>query len=87
LIGRKTRAIGKARIRRTEGHVENLLPAVGEATEHRVALPRRDMPTFMVKLRSADGNLARLMEFIVLTGVRASKASGAQWVKSIRRQR
>ena len=64
---------------RWEGHLENLLPAVSEATEHRPSLPWRDMPVFVGKLRAVDGNLARLMEFIVLTGVRAGEGSGAVW--------
>ncbi|SAK77780.1 phage integrase [Caballeronia arationis] len=64
---------------RWSGHLENLMPAVGEAIEHRAALAWREMPGFMAKLRAVDGNLARLMEFLVLTGVRAGEASGGVW--------
>ncbi|SAL24994.1 phage integrase [Caballeronia terrestris] len=64
---------------RLAGHLENLLPAVDQATEHRPALPWREMPAFMVKLRVESGNLARLMEWLVLTGTRAGEGSGATW--------
>jgi integrase len=64
---------------RWKGHLENLLPAVNDDPKHRASLPWQEMPEFVAKLRAESGTLARLMELIVLTGVRAGEASGVVW--------
>jgi len=66
---------------RWKGHLENLLPApnkVAKVVGH-AAVPWRDMPTFMQRLRNADGTGARALEFVVLTAARSGEVRGATW--------
>lgn len=43
------------------------------------ALPYREAPAFMVRLREAQGTVARCLEFAVLTAARTAEALGATW--------
>jgi integrase len=43
------------------------------------ALPYRDAPALMHRLRAAPGTAARCLEFAVLTAARTSEALGARW--------
>lgn len=43
------------------------------------ALPYREAPAFMARLRAAPGTAARTLEFAVLTAARTSEALGARW--------
>jgi integrase len=45
----------------------------------REAMPYADIPAFLADLRAQPGPLARALELIVLSGVRASEALGATW--------
>ena len=64
---------------RFTGHLENLLPKVQEKTANRPALDYRAIHAFMKALRADSGDVARAMEFIILTGARTSEATGATW--------
>ncbi|NUY01551.1 tyrosine-type recombinase/integrase [Paraburkholderia youngii] len=64
---------------RFDAHLENLLPKLKERTTHRAALDWRDMPAFMTKLRGVSGDVARCVEFAVLSGARSGEATGAVW--------
>ncbi|AXE96124.1 tyrosine-type recombinase/integrase [Paraburkholderia terricola] len=64
---------------RFTGHLENLLPKVQEKTQNRPALDYREIHGFMKALRAEAGNVARAMEYVVLTGARSSEATGATW--------
>ncbi len=43
------------------------------------ALPYKEGPAFMARLRAAPGTAARTLEFAVLTAARTSEALGARW--------
>jgi integrase len=63
------------------GHLDHLLPkrsAVAPAGNH-AALPYRDLPTFMARLRQRDGFSARALEFTILTAARTGETIGATW--------
>ena len=65
---------------RWTGHLKELLPAKTKvaAVEHHSALPYRDLPAFMLKLRAKDGVSARALEFTILCAARTGEAIGAQ---------
>ena len=54
------------------------LPPVPDA-EHLAALPYKDLPAFMERLREAPGVGARCLEFLILTCLRAETAVEAVW--------
>jgi integrase len=66
---------------RWKGHLDNLLapPAKIAKVEHFAALPWRDMPAFMQRLRAAQGMGARALEFATLTAARSGEVRGATW--------
>jgi integrase len=66
---------------RWRGHLESLLakPSRIAKVEHHKALPYRELPDFMVQLRTHEGITAAALEFIILTCVRAGEALGATW--------
>ncbi|OLL29504.1 hypothetical protein BTH42_22500 [Burkholderia sp. SRS-W-2-2016] len=64
---------------RFDGHLENLLSKMKERTSHRASIDWREMPDFAKKLRAVEGSVARLVEFLMLTGARAEEGSGATW--------
>jgi integrase len=47
--------------------------------EHFAALPYRELPTFMAKLREREGVAARALEFTILTAARTAETIGARW--------
>jgi integrase len=63
------------------GHLEHLLPRPGKLhqVEHFEALPVRDAPAFMARLRKIDDVAARALEWTMLTGVRREAARDARW--------
>lgn len=79
-IARGHRAPGTNPARWT-GHLDQVLPAVKEIAKpvHHAALPYRDLPAFMVKLRQQPGIAARALEFAVLTAARSGEALDAVW--------
>ena len=64
---------------RFDGHLENLLSRMNERTSHRASIDWREMPEFAAKLRAVPGSVARLVEWLMLTGVRSNEGSGATW--------
>jgi integrase len=66
---------------RWNGHLEYLLAAPRKRqVKHLAAMPWRDVPTFMGKLRAIDDDVAaRAFEFLVLTAGRTGEVCGATW--------
>ena len=66
---------------RWKGHLDNLLPATSKIRKVRnhPALPYRQLPNFMSKLRERDGAAAAALEFQILTAVRPGNAVRAKW--------
>jgi integrase len=65
---------------RWQGHLKHLLakPRNGH-DKHHAALPWREVPAFMAKLRAVDGTIARALEFAILTAARRQEVRGATW--------
>ena len=63
------------------GHLDQLLPSKSQVApvEHHPALPYRQLPVFMKKLRKRDGVSARALEFTILTIARTGDTIGAKW--------
>jgi integrase len=62
------------------GHLSHLLPKRQTLSRgHHAAMPYRDVPAFMARLRETDSVTALALEFIVVTAVRAGEALGARW--------
>ncbi|WP_267461344.1 site-specific integrase [Aureimonas sp. SA4125] len=57
------------------------LPKQGDRKSHHSALPYKEVPDFVTRLRSSgDAELSRLaFEFLILTAARTSEALGARW--------
>ncbi|MFT4275697.1 MAG: tyrosine-type recombinase/integrase [Rhodopseudomonas sp.] len=72
---------------RWKGHLDNLLPATSKVRKVRnhPALPYRQLPDFMRKLRERDGAAAAALEFQILTAVRPGNAVAAKWDQIDRR--
>jgi integrase len=68
---------------RWTGHLKELLPSKTKvaAVEHHNALPYRDLPAFMLKLRAKGGVSARALEFTILSAARTGEAIGAKWAE------
>ena len=66
---------------RWKGHLDHLLPARSQVApvEHHAALPYRDLPGFMAKLRKRDGISARALEYTILTIARTGDTIGGKW--------
>jgi integrase len=66
---------------RWRGHLANLLPRRSKVApvRHHAAMPWRDVPGFMGRLRRARGLGARALEWTILTAVRTGEAIGARW--------
>ena len=66
---------------RWKGHLDKLLPAPGKVGNfgHHPALPYTQMGEFMVNLRKAEGQAARVLEFTILTAVRSGESRGTRW--------
>jgi integrase len=65
---------------RWSGHLEYLLSKPAKRTvEHHPAMPWRELPAFMAKLRAVDGVVARALEFTVLCASRRNEAREATW--------
>lgn len=62
------------------GGLKELLPARQKLSRgHHAALPYRDLPAVIGKLRTASGVSARAVEFLALTAVRSGEVRGATW--------
>ncbi|APG11418.1 integrase [Bradyrhizobium japonicum] len=66
---------------RWTGHLDQILPKRSQVSpvEHFAALPYRQLPDFMTKLRHRDGISARALEFTVLNVTRTANTIGARW--------
>ena len=65
---------------RWRGHLDHLLPKrMTLSRGHHAAMPWRDLPGFIAKLREREAVSARALEFIILTAARSGEARGARW--------
>jgi len=65
---------------RWDGHLKHLLPPVRRLLNgHHRALRYEEAPALWRALQAKQGIPERLLEFILLTGVRFSEAAGARW--------
>jgi integrase len=65
---------------RWNGHLEHLLAAPAKRKiEHLAAMPWREVPEFMAKLRATDSVQARAMELVILTAARKGEVRFATW--------
>lgn len=66
---------------RWKGHLAELLPTKSQVApvEHHPALPYRELPAFMEKLRKRQGISARALEWTILTVARTGDTIGAKW--------
>lgn len=64
---------------RWTGHLDQLLPPKSQVkpVRHHPALPYRELPAFIAKLRARDGVSARALEFTILTAARTQDTIGA----------
>jgi integrase len=58
---------------------KHLWPGQKAQDVHHAALPWREAPEFVQRLRQSEATSARLLEFIMLTAVRSNEARGAAW--------
>jgi integrase len=58
---------------------KHLWPGQKPADVHHAALPWREVPEFLQRLRQSEATSARLLEFVLLTAVRSNEARGATW--------
>lgn len=64
------------------GNLRNLLPKRQKLQRgHQPAMPYKDVPGFMAKLRKAEGMSARALEFTILTVARSGETLGARWTE------
>jgi integrase len=66
---------------RWRGHLDHLFPRRSRvrAVRHHAALPWREVPGFMARLRGSEGVAARALEFAILTAARTGEVLGARW--------
>jgi integrase len=65
---------------RWDGHLDSIYPTKEKVApvKHHAAMPFRDVPGFMGKLRGQDGVSARALEFVILTAARTSEVLKAK---------
>ena len=72
---------------RWRGHLANLLSKRQKlARGHHPAMPYRDVPAFIDRLRASEGASALALEFTILAAARSGEVLGARW-KEIDRER
>jgi integrase len=66
---------------RWHGHLDQALPARSQVrkVKHHAALPYREVPAFMTRLKGREGTAARALEFGILTASRTGEVLGARW--------
>jgi integrase len=65
---------------RWSGHLEHLLAAPRKRrVEHLAALPWREVPEFMARLREIDTTAAHAFEFLILTAARTGEVRNLTW--------
>jgi integrase len=58
---------------------KHIAPAAPKEARHHPALPWREAPVFVARLRGVTSMAALALEFLILTGVRLGEACGAEW--------
>ena len=68
---------------RWRGHLDHLLPAPRQVArvQHHAALPYRDVPRFMARLRTQSNAAAHCLAFLILTACRTNEARLAKWAE------
>ena len=62
------------------GNLRNLLPKRQKLQRrHQPAMPYRDIPAFMARLKHSEAMAARALEFTILTVARSGETLGAKW--------
>lgn len=62
------------------GHLKSILPARQRLTRrHHAAMPYRDVPAFVERLRRLEALSARALEFLILTAARSGEVLEAIW--------
>jgi integrase len=62
------------------GHLKNVLPPRQRLSRgHHAAMPYRQLPAFIARLRAAEAMAARALEFLILTAARSGEVYGARW--------
>ncbi|MGA2488495.1 MAG: integrase arm-type DNA-binding domain-containing protein, partial [Roseiarcus sp.] len=62
------------------GHLENLLAKQSRLSRgHHAAMPYKDLPAFLARLRERDAVAASALEFAILTAARSGEVLGARW--------
>jgi integrase len=66
---------------RWRGHLDHLLPNPNKIGErgHHAAMPYRDVPAFVAKLRSSSGSAAKALVLAILCASRSSEVFGMTW--------
>lgn len=66
---------------RWKGHLDHLLPKESAVTtvQHHLALPYKELPEFMEKLRGKDSIAAYALELLILTATRSNETRGSLW--------
>jgi integrase len=66
---------------RWRGNLDAVLPKPSKVAtvNHHRALPWKEIPAFMPKLRKRQGLAARALEFLILTATRSGEVRGATW--------
>jgi integrase len=67
---------------RWRGHLENLLPKRARLSRgHHAAMPYRDVPAFVARLRDREAVTALALEFLILTAARSGEVREATWAE------
>lgn len=65
---------------RWRGHLDHLLPRRQKLQRgHQPAMPYKEVPAFVARLRARDAVAARALEFLILTAARSGEVTGATW--------
>lgn len=65
---------------RWRGHLDHILPPRKRLTRgHHKAMPHKDVPAFVARLRALGSISAMALEFCILTATRSGEVLGAQW--------
>jgi integrase len=67
---------------RWRGHLDTLLPTRQKLTKgHYAAMPYRELPAFIARLREREAVAALALEFAILTAARSGEVLGAKWLE------
>ena len=75
-------APNEANVARWRGHLSHLLPKRRKLTRgHHAAMPYREVPGFISRLREREAMAALALEFLILTAARTGEVLGARWAE------